>query len=148
LATSDTNKASAQGQHHGKKLTPYQRAAHVFRGSYKLMHLPDLALILDVAWPEDPATPARAGVLAALNRWGVPQQVPASYDFHPSCGRYLPVAAQEDVVPGMPVDAAEQDEEAGGHVPGGPQGVEREPGEVPRRRGRFAPRRVARAGEV
>lgn len=125
IATSDTQKDSAKGLQNRGRMTPFQLAAHVFRGSYKLLHLPDLALVLRVEWPEVPGTPARASLQAALNRWGIPQATPAEYDFWPETGRYQAAAPAQDEAPA---------EEA--------QRVEREPEEAPppRLRGRFARR--------
>lgn len=129
LFTSDTQKASAQGQHYKQKdLTPYQLAAHVFRGSYKLMHLPDLALVLKVDWPDSPGLPATASLTAALNRWGMPRAAPLEFDLYPECGRYVPrryAPAVDDIVP----QQVEQDE-AEVAAP------------VPRKGGKFAPRKV------
>lgn len=103
LATSDTNKDSAKGGV-PKDATPFARAAWVFRGSYKLLHLPDSALVLSVKWPDTPTPGARphAQIWVALNRWGAPTFEPAHFSFVPESGRFLPLAH-------APVDTSDLD---------------------------------------
>lgn len=92
LATSDTNKDSAKGGV-PKDATPFARAAWVFRGSYKLLHLPDSALVLSVEWPKDDKGTPKGRVWVGLNRWGAPRFEPAYFDFVAEAGRYVPTAA-------------------------------------------------------
>ena len=105
FATSDTNQAAARGQT-PKKSTTAQRAAAAYRGSYKLLHLPDSALVISIEWPntKDRGQPAHARVWVALNRWGAPMSEPAHYHFIPESGRFIPLA-------GPPVDTTEFEED-------------------------------------
>lgn len=114
VGTSDTNKDSAKGGV-PKDATPFARAAWVFRGSYKLLHLPDAALVLSVEWPKDRETSPLARVWVGLNRWGAPAFEPAHYNFRAESGRFEPT---------QPINTSLDD-------------LEEEPPEKPRRRGRF-----------
>ena len=110
LVTSDTNQAAARGQI-PKGATPAQRAAGAFRGSYKLLHLPDAALVLEMKWPDPPkpGAPAHAEITVALNRWGPPMFEPAHYSFVPESGRYIPLAGPPVAADDLDIDEEEDD---------------------------------------
>lgn len=111
LATSDTNKDSAKGGV-PKDATPFARAAWVFRGSYKLLHLPDSALVLSVEWPKDDQGTPKGRVWVGLNRWGAPRFEPAYFDFVAEAGRYVPTTAP--VEPDLDDLADDEDEKPRG----------------------------------
>ena len=106
FCTSDTNKESAKAPANkptGPAPTPAQIAAGVFRGSYKLLHLPDVAFVLR-AVPDSP----QMELLVGINRWNG-QTDPIRLDFDRRTGRYTParasghgVAPWEDEVPASP----------------------------------------------
>ena len=106
FCTSDTNKESAKAPANkptGPAPTPAQIAAGVFRGSYKLLHLPDVAFVLR-AVPDSP----QMELLVGINRWNG-QTDPIRLDFDRRTGRYTParasghgVAPWENEVPASP----------------------------------------------
>lgn len=124
VATSDTNKESAKGGV-PKNASPFARAAFVFRGSYKLLHLPDAAAVLHMTWPKpDEEGHPLARLWLALNRWGPPSFEPFYYDFHPECGRFI---SRDPPVKDEPEEDEEEEEEI----------VAEQPKEQPRKRGKF-----------
>jgi len=99
FCTSDTNKESAKGptpDRNGKipedTRTPPQIAAGVFRGSYKLLHLPDVALVLRSVKDH----PNQMDLLIGINRWNG-QTAPVRLDFDRRTGRYTPASTQLDM---------------------------------------------------
>lgn len=90
LLTSDTNKASATGS--APNENPQEKGAAAFRGSYKLMHLPDAAMVLS-----RPTEDIR-GVLELVlvkNRWGSNHEQPR-YFWDVKTGRFQPAARSQD----------------------------------------------------
>lgn len=90
LMTSDTNKAAAKGDPEAGGRDAAQEVAAVLRGSYKLSHIVDAALVLRPV--EDAgALPVGAArkveVLVGLNRWG-PSGQSAAFSYAPASGRF------------------------------------------------------------
>lgn len=89
LMTSDTNKAAAKGDPDADNRDAAQEVAAVLRGSYKLSHIVDAALVLR---PVDDAEAVPGGarkveVLVGLNRWG-PSGQSAAFSYAPASGRF------------------------------------------------------------
>lgn len=110
IATSDTNKESAKGGV-PKDASPFARAAFVFRGSYKLLHLPDAALVLTVDWPKEKDVTPTSRVWVALNRWGAPLLEPAYFSFVAEAGRYIPLDGPPVSTSDLDLDPDDEPEE-------------------------------------
>lgn len=90
IATSDTNKASATSSSETKgKNAPseQEQATAVFRGSYKLMHLPDAAITVRTVGNDGENRTVE--IPLAKNRWGNTFSDPKiSYTWHTPTGRF------------------------------------------------------------
>ena len=114
FCTSDTNKESAKGptpDRNGKipedTRTPPQIAAGVFRGSYKLLHLPDVAFVLRAV----ANNPRQMELLVGINRWNG-QTEPLRFDFERQTGRYTPAQPETTTPPvARPLPPAEDEDE-------------------------------------
>ena len=89
LMTSDTNKAAAKGDPDAGGRDAAQEVAATLRGSYKLSHIVDAALVLR---PVEDAEASAGGarkveVLVGLNRWG-PSGQAAAFSYAPASGRF------------------------------------------------------------
>ncbi len=89
IVTSDTNKTSARGAH-VEDIGGHERAAGGMRGSYKLLHIVDIALYLcpEAATTVGPGEPRPVTVHVAKNREGPEGQVPMLWDAR--TGRFWP----------------------------------------------------------
>ena len=94
LMTSDTNKAAAKGDPEKENRDAAQEVAATLRGSYKLSHIVDAALVLrpvedkDKKEDEKPiGAPREVEVLVGLNRWG-PSGQAAAFSYAPASGRF------------------------------------------------------------
>jgi len=116
FATSDTNKESAKVQTHKPSTTPTpaQIAAGVFRGSYKLLHLPDVAFVLRAV----PNNPRQMELLVGINRWNG-QTEPLCFDFERQTGRYTP-AQPETTTPPVARPLSPEDEDSIPDAPNDP----------------------------
>ena len=91
FATSDTNKSSAIGERDGDAR---ELATAAFRGSYKLFHLPDAALLLERGEDGRSAT-----IHVAKNRWGPQLPDPkacARFHWNPTRASFAPFAPEEE----------------------------------------------------
>mgnify|MGYP003376022402 CR=1 FL=1 len=90
LMTSDTNKAAAKGDPEAGGRDAAQEVAATLRGSYKLSHIVDAALVLRPVEDAE-ALPGGAArkveVLVGLNRWG-PSGQAAAFSYAPASGRF------------------------------------------------------------
>jgi hypothetical protein len=91
FCTSDTNKDAAKGKNNGDAR---ELATAAFRGSYKLFHLPDAALLLERG--EDGRS---ASVSVAKNRWGPQLPDPkacAHFRWNPTRATFTPLSPTEN----------------------------------------------------
>ena len=98
LMSSDTNKASATGDNSDKNDADRGRA--IFRGSYKLQHLPDTALFLERK--EEPDGDYCLEVKVVKNRWGFSLPNPAAciqYKWWTRTGRFEPILKPKESAP-------------------------------------------------
>ena len=98
LMSSDTNKASATGDNSEKNDADRGRA--IFRGSYKLQHLPDAAVFLERN--EDPDGNYWLDVKAVKNRWGFSLPNPNAciqYKWWTKIGRFEPMPRPKEGEP-------------------------------------------------
>jgi hypothetical protein len=90
IATSDTNKATGTGSTSGQgSQSQPERAAAVFRGSYKLHHLADAVIALDASDEVVGTGKRKQQVIFAKNRWGsIFNKDPIRYDWEMKTGRF------------------------------------------------------------
>ena len=95
FVTSDTNKAGAtNSEQQGRSR---EQATAAFRGSYKLLHLPDTVMIIDsAASPQEGRASVEVTVGVVKNRWGpaMPEKSgEARFAWTPATGRFSPLAS-------------------------------------------------------
>lgn len=113
--TSDTQKDSAKMGKLDTSLPPDVVVASVFRGSYKMNHIPDCTMAIE-ALPLSSADIMRqqqagaeyertAQIIVGLSRWSAGSDVPIQYRWRPRSGRFYAVApagAPQPPPPGPP----------------------------------------------
>jgi hypothetical protein len=93
FVTSDTNKAGATNSEQPGRSR--QQATAAFRGSYKLLHLPDTVMIIDSDTPpQEGQSSVEVTVGVVKNRWGpaMPEKsAEARFAWTPATGRFRPL---------------------------------------------------------
>lgn len=101
FVTTDTNKATAASLDALDKLPPDAAVARAARGTYGAIHIPDVALALDVApltaverrmqRQEGRELERRASILVGVTRWSEGSDDPIPFRYFPRSGRFVPI---------------------------------------------------------